>query len=120
MLLSERGGPALDDFMHAFYFVYFPLIIGGIVLAWTAGAGRPDRPGAGFQTALTGMMLGFLLSYVRYPFLPARGPWEHPDLMSGLRPFDGWVFTRAIHLVMAGAAVSGGAFRALTCPARGR
>ena len=36
---------------------------------------------------MTCMMLGFFLSYVWYPFLPARGPWEHPDVMAGLRPF---------------------------------
>jgi hypothetical protein len=30
--------------------------------------------------------------------------------MAGLRPFSGWVFTRAIELIIAGAAVSGGCF----------
>jgi membrane-associated phospholipid phosphatase len=30
--------------------------------------------------------------------------------MAGLRPFGGWVFNRAIELIMAGAAVSGGCF----------
>ena len=59
---------------------------------------------------MTCMMLGFFLSYVWYPFLPARGPWEHPEVMAGLRPFGGWVFTRAIELIIAGAAVSGGCF----------
>ncbi len=96
VMLSQRGGPIIDEIMHAFYFAYFPLIIGGIVLAWTGGPGRRERPGAGFHTAFTGMMLGFFLSYVWYPFLPARGPWEHPEVMSGLRPFGGWVFTRII------------------------
>jgi hypothetical protein len=56
------------------------------------------------------MMLGFFLSYVWYPFLPARRPWEHPDVMAGLRPFGGGLFTRAIELIIAGAAVSGGCF----------
>jgi membrane-associated phospholipid phosphatase len=55
-------------------------------------------------------MLGFFLSFVWYPFLPARGPWEHPELVDGLRPFGGWAFTRAIELIIAGAAVSGGCF----------
>jgi membrane-associated phospholipid phosphatase len=110
VMLSERGGPILDEIMHAFYFAYFPLIIGGIVLAWTGGPGKHERPGAGFHTAFTGMMLGFFLSYVWYPFLPARGPWEHPEVMSGLRHFDGWVFTRIIQKIIDGAAVSGGCF----------
>jgi len=30
--------------------------------------------------------------------------------MAGLRPFGGWVFTRVIELIIAGAAVSGGCF----------
>ena len=30
--------------------------------------------------------------------------------MTGLRPFGGWVFTRVIDLIIAGAAVSGGCF----------
>jgi membrane-associated phospholipid phosphatase len=30
--------------------------------------------------------------------------------MAGLRPLGGWVFTRAIELIIAGAAVSGGCF----------
>jgi membrane-associated phospholipid phosphatase len=30
--------------------------------------------------------------------------------MAGLRPFGGWVFTRAIEVIIAGAAVSGGCF----------
>jgi membrane-associated phospholipid phosphatase len=55
-------------------------------------------------------MLGFFLSYVWYPFLPARGPWEHPEVVEGLRPFSGWVFTRAIDVIIANAAVSGGCF----------
>jgi membrane-associated phospholipid phosphatase len=105
VMLSQAGHPVLDEIMHAFYFSYYPLIIGGIVIAWNAG-----RRGRGFHTAMTCMMLGFFLSYVWYPFLPARGPWEHPELMADLRPFGGWVFTRAINLIMAGAAVSGGCF----------
>jgi membrane-associated phospholipid phosphatase len=30
--------------------------------------------------------------------------------MEGLRPFDGWLFTRLIEAIIAGAAVSGGCF----------
>ena len=110
VMLSEAGNPVLDEIMHAFYFSYFPLIIGGIVIAWNGGRRSRGTPGSGFHTALTCMMLGFFLSYVWYPFLPARGPWEHAEVMAGLRPFGGWVFTRAIELIIAGAAVSGGCF----------
>jgi membrane-associated phospholipid phosphatase len=110
VMLSQAGWPALDEVMHAFYFSYYPLIIGGIVLAWRASTSGTGAPGKGFHTVMSSMMLGFFLSYVWYPFLPARGPWEHPDIMGGLRPFDGWVFTRAIELIIANAAVSGGCF----------
>jgi membrane-associated phospholipid phosphatase len=96
--------------MHAFYFSYFPLIIGGIVIAWSGRRRAGRRPAIGFHTAMTCMMLGFFLSYVWYPFLPARGPWESAELVASLRPFSGWVFTRVIDVIIAGAAVSGGCF----------
>lgn len=108
--LSQAGTPLVDEIMHAFYFAYYPIIIGGIVVAWRGGVSRRDRPAPGFDTAMTCMMLGFFLSFVWYPFLPARGPWEHAEVMTGLRPFGGWVFTPAIDLIIAGAAVSGGCF----------
>jgi membrane-associated phospholipid phosphatase len=108
--LSQAGNPVLDELMHAFYFAYFPLIIGGIFFAWSGGRRGGDTPAPGFQTAFTCMMLGFLLSYVWYPFLPARGPWENASVMAGLRPFQGWLFTDAIHLIIGNAAVSGGCF----------
>ena len=68
--LSQAGGPLLDEIMHAFYFAYFPLIIGGIVLAWSGGRRGRETPAPGFHTALTCMMLGFLLSYVWYRSSP--------------------------------------------------
>jgi membrane-associated phospholipid phosphatase len=109
-LLSQGGNAVIDEIAHGFYLSYYVLITAGIVLAWRGPRrGRPT-PGAGFHTAFTTMMLGFFLSFVWYPFLPARGPWEHPALVAGLRPFEGWVFTPAIELIIAGAAVSGGCF----------
>jgi len=110
VMLSERGGPILDEIMHALYFAYYPLLISGIVVAWRGATRGDERPGAGFHRVFTGMMLGFFLSYVWYPFLPARGPWEHPEVMSSLRPFGGWVFTRIIEVIIRHAAVSGGCF----------
>lgn len=111
VMLSQAGNPVLDEIMHALYFSYFLLIVGGIVISWNGGRrGGGGTPGSGFHTAMTCMMLGFFLSYLWYPFLPARGPWEHAEVMAGMRPFGGWVFTRAIELIIAGAAVSGGCF----------
>ena len=110
VMLSQAGNAVLDEVMHAFHFSYYILIIGGIIIAWNGERG--DRtPGRGFQTTITCMMLGFFLSYVWYPFLPARGPWEHPEVMAGLRSFgSGWIFTPLLKLIMAGAAVSGACF----------
>ena len=109
-MLSQAGGPLLDEVMHAFYFAYYPLIIGGIVIAWTGRVRGGETPADGFHTAFTCMLLGFFLSYVWYPFLPARGPWENAQVMADLRPFGGWVFTRIIGVIIDGAAVSGGCF----------
>jgi hypothetical protein len=108
--LSRAGNPVLDELMHGFYLSYYVLITAGIVLAWRGPTRGAATPGRGFHSAFTVMMLGFFLSFVWYPFLPARGPWEHAALVEGLRPFEGWVFTRAIELIIAGAAVSGGCF----------
>ncbi len=108
--LSQAGNPVLDELMHAFYFAYFPLIIGGIFFAWSGGRRGGQTPARGFHTAFTCMMLGFFLSYVWYPFLPARGPWENAGVMEGLRPFGGWLFTNIIHVIIGNAAVSGGCF----------
>jgi membrane-associated phospholipid phosphatase len=111
VMLSQAGNAVLDEVMHGFHFSYYILIIGGILIAWNGDRRGDNTPGRGFQTAMTCMMLGFFLSYVWYPFLPARGPWEHPDVMAGLRSFDsGWIFTPLLKLIMAGAAVSGGCF----------
>jgi membrane-associated phospholipid phosphatase len=111
VMLSQAGNAVLDEVMHGFHFSYYILIIGGIIIAWNGDRRRGDTPGRGFQTAMTCMMLGFFLSYVWYPFLPARGPWEHADVMAGLRPLgSGWIFTPMLNLIMAGAAVSGGCF----------
>jgi membrane-associated phospholipid phosphatase len=110
VLLSQAGWPGLDEVMHAFYFSYYPLLIGGIAIAWSGGKGARNTPARGFHTTMTCLMLGFFLSYVWYPFLPARGPWESPEVMAGLRPFGGWVFTGAIDLIIAAGAVSGGCF----------
>lgn len=109
-LLSQAGGSALDELMHGFYLSYYVLVTSGIVLAWRGPVRGAHTPGRGFHSAFTVMMLGFFLSFACYPFLPARGPWEHPALVAGLRPFEGWIFTRAIDVIIAGAAVSGGCF----------
>jgi membrane-associated phospholipid phosphatase len=89
---------------------YYPMIVGGIVLAWMGGRRSGPTPGRGFDTVMTSMMLGFFYSYVWSPFLPARGPWENLALTSTLRDFEGVVFTPLVEMIIAGAAVSGACF----------
>jgi hypothetical protein len=48
VVLSQAGNPALDEIMHAFYFSYFLLIIGGIVFVWNGGRRDAERHEAGF------------------------------------------------------------------------
>jgi membrane-associated phospholipid phosphatase len=110
VMLSQAGNRMLDEIMSGFHFSYSLLIISGIAVAWTGGRRHARTPSRGFHTAMTCMMLGFFLSYVWYPFLPARGPWQHAEIMAGLRPFGGWVFTPLLKLLMAGVAVTGACF----------
>lgn len=112
--MSQAGSRALDELTHALYFSYYLLIIGGIVIAWKGrrqpGGPKPMTPGRGFDAVMTSTMLGFVLAYVWYPFLPARGPWENEELMAGLRPFEGFLFTPVVQWIIDHAAVSGGCF----------
>ena len=94
--------------MHGFYFSYYFIVIGGVVFAWL-GKGSP-RPGPAFQTTLTSVVTAFLLCFVWYPFLPARGPWENGELMTTLTPFGGPVFVPAVEAILDRGAVSGGCF----------
>jgi membrane-associated phospholipid phosphatase len=108
--ISKAPAPVLDELMHGLYFSYYPLIIGGVVTAWIGSKRAGATPGAGFQTTMTSMVLGFFFAYVWYPFLPARGPWENRELMSGLREFHGFLFVPLIQWIIDRAAVSGGCF----------
>ena len=112
--MSRANSKALDELMHALYLSYYPMIVAGIVIAWVgpgqrAGV-RRDTPAPGFHGVMTSMMLGFIFAYVWYPFLPARGPWENRELMSGLREFQGILFVPTVQWIIERAAVSGGCF----------
>ena len=108
ILLNPGTGLLQDELMHAFYFSYYFIVIGGVVFAWL-GSGSP-RPGPAFQRTLTSVVTAFLLSFVWYPFLPARGPWENGELMAMMNPFQGRVFTPMVEAIIARGAVSGGCF----------
>ncbi len=102
-------GPVQDEVMHAFYFSYYLILIGGVVIAWMGSSGSP-KPAPGFQTTLTSVITAFFLCFIWYPYLPARGPWENPELMAGMTAFTGVVFVPIIERIIEHGAVSGGCF----------
>ncbi|MGH9320367.1 MAG: phosphatase PAP2 family protein [Vicinamibacteria bacterium] len=108
VLLNPFTGALQDEVMHGFYFSYYCILVGGVAMAWL-GAGSPC-PGQGFQRTLTSAITAFFLCFVGYPFLPARGPWENPDLMATMTPFRGFLFTPLIEKIIELGAVSGGCF----------
>lgn len=110
LFMSSWVGLLQDEILHAFYFSYYFIIIGGVTIAWFGPKGSTHQPGPGFETAITSTMLAFFLSFLWYPWLPARGPWENPELMAGLPPFQGIVFTPLIEWIIERGAVSGGCF----------
>jgi membrane-associated phospholipid phosphatase len=110
VFMSTWVGLPQDEILHAFYFSYYFILIGGITIAWFGPKGTTRQPGPGFETAITSMMIAFFLCFMWYPWLPARGPWENPELMAGLRAFKGIVFTPIIEWIIARGAVSGGCF----------
>jgi membrane-associated phospholipid phosphatase len=121
-LLGELPSVALNPFVgllqneivHGFYLSYYFILVGGIVLAWLGSPkteSSPRRfPGPAFQTTLTAAIAAFFLCFVWYPFLPARGPWENPELMAGMTPFRGVFFVPLIEKIIERGAVSGGCF----------
>ena len=110
LLMSGWEGLPQDEILHAFYFSYYFILIGGVMVAWFGPKGTKGEPGPGFEGAITSMMLAFFLCFIWYPWLPARGPWENPEMMAGLKPFEGIVFTPIIEWIIERGAVSGGCF----------
>lgn len=108
VLLNPFVGFVQDEILHGFYLSYYFILIGGIVIAWLGSSG--EHPGRGFQTTLTSAITAFFLCFLWFPFLPARGPWENPELMATMTPFQGFVFTPIIESIIDRGAVSGGCF----------
>jgi hypothetical protein len=104
----------LTELMHAFYFSYFVILIGGPVFAvFTAkrrSGGKRGFRGPEFDYAIGSMTFGFLCAYVWYPWLAARGPFENAPLISSLPPFEGGPFTFLARWITDCAAVSGNCF----------
>ena len=104
--------PWLTELMHFFYWSYYIILIGGVALAYVGWRGRRDNgvPAPGFAETITSLALAFVLAFVFYPWLAARGPWESPAVMQGLAPLDGWIFTWMMDRIIEHGAVSGNCF----------
>jgi len=109
LVMNGWVGIVQDELMHGFYFSYYIILIGGVVTAWMGRKGEAV-PAHGFQTTLTSVITAFFLCFIWYPFLPARGPWENPELMAGMVPFEGFFFVPIIEKIIQHGAVSGGCF----------
>ncbi len=111
LLLAGWTGLVQDELIHFFYFSYYLIVVGGAVIAWFGinGTGK-SQPGPGIETAMTTTVLAYFFSFIWYPLLPARGPWENPEVMAGLTPFQGVVFTPLMEWIIGKGAVSGGCF----------
>jgi membrane-associated phospholipid phosphatase len=109
ILMNDWVGPIQDEVLHFFYFSYYFIFVGGVTYAWF-GAKGSRQPARGFQTTLTSVIVSFLLCFIWYPYLPARGPWEDPALMARMTPFEGFVFVPIIERIIEHGAVSGGCF----------
>jgi hypothetical protein len=110
VLLNPFIGMLQDEIMHFFYFSYYLIVLGGGSFAYIGSPFTRKPPAPGFELAITSVTASFLFAFVWYPYLPARGPWENPELMAGLTPFRGILFTPWIETIIAHGAVSGGCF----------
>jgi membrane-associated phospholipid phosphatase len=110
VLLNPYVGMPQDEIMHFFYFSYYLVVLGGGSFAYIGSPFTRMPPAPGFELAVTSVTASFLFAFIWYPYLPARGPWESPELMAGLTPFQGLVFTPWIETIIAHGAVSGGCF----------
>ncbi len=107
-LLNPSVGTVPNEVMHAFYVSYYFIVVGGAVFAWIGPGSR--KPGPAFQTTITSVVAAFILCFVWYPFLPARGPWENSSLMASLTPLEGPFFVPLVAKILERGAVSGGCF----------
>ena len=111
-LMAPWVNPLLTEVMHFFYWSYYIILIGGVAVAYVGWERKePLRlPAEGFDETITSLTTAFILAFLFYPWLAARGPWESPATMEGLPPLDGWVFTWVMDRIIEHGAVSGNCF----------
>jgi len=112
-LMNGWVTPWFTELMHFFYWSYYIILIGGIGLAYVGYRRRSEEltvPAQGFEETVTSLGLAFILAFIFYPWLAARGPWENPQLMAEMTPMSGWVFTWMMDRIIERGAVSGNCF----------
>ena len=112
-LMIPWVNPLTTEVMYLFYWSYYIILIGGVIVAYVGSPRRQrglETPAPGFDTVITSLAAGFIFAFVFYPWLAARGPWEDPLLMAGLPPLDGGVFTWMVNRIIEHGAVSGNCF----------
>jgi membrane-associated phospholipid phosphatase len=112
-LMDDWVTPWLTEVMHFFYWSYYIILIGGTTLAYVGYRGQQETlktPAPGFEETITGLGLGFIMAFVAYPWLAARGPWENPELMAAMTPMRGAAFTWMMDRIIEHGAVSGNCF----------
>lgn len=113
-LLDPWVTPWLNELMHFFYWSYYIILIGGVVIAYIGAsgfrAGGRRLPAPGFEETITSLALAFVSAFAFYPWLAARGPWESAATMQGLTPLDGFLFTWMMDRIIEHGAVSGNCF----------
>ncbi|MGD8329791.1 MAG: phosphatase PAP2 family protein [Acidobacteriota bacterium] len=111
-IMNDWVSPATTEVMHFFYWSYYIILIGGALLAYVGLERRDseDLPAPGFDATITSLALAFVLAFLCYPWLAARGPWENPALMAEMTPLRGGVFTWMMDRIIEHGAVSGNCF----------
>ncbi len=111
VLMNGWVGMPQDEILHFFYFSYYLILISAPIIAWFGPKGFHGRPpGPAFSMLMTSALTSFILCFIWYPWLTARGPWENPELMAGMTPFQGIVFQPIMEFIVERGAVSGGCF----------
>ncbi len=112
-LLAPWVNVPLTEVAHFFYWSYYIILIGGVVIGYLGYRGQQahlEAPAPGFDEVITGLGAAFIMAFLFYPWLAARGPWESPELIAGMPVLDGYLFTWMMDRIIQHGAVSGNCF----------
>ena len=78
-LMASWVNPLTTEVMHFFYWSYYIILIGGVAIGYLGYRGQQKRfaaPAPGFEELITSLGTAFILAFLFYPWLAARGPWK--------------------------------------------